>query len=62
MIEHGDSQDPIWDLEWFEGALYVSTDSAIFRLSSNQELEMLDTKLGDSLTCGSLAASDSYWS
>ncbi|HSN23357.1 MAG TPA: hypothetical protein VLS45_04190 [Methylomicrobium sp.] len=34
-IEHEITRENIWDLEWFEGALYVSTMLGVFRLDAN---------------------------
>jgi hypothetical protein len=35
VIQFDDFKQDIWDLEWFDGALYVSTLSALYRLKGN---------------------------
>jgi hypothetical protein len=41
IIDHQDTDDDIWDLEWFEGQLYVSTLHAVYRLNG-EKLEPVD--------------------
>ncbi len=41
VIDHEKTDDDIWDLEWFEGYLYVSTMHAVYRLNK-QQLEQVD--------------------
>ena len=35
-IEHDDTIDDIWDLEWFEGRIYISTFDNVYRLNNNR--------------------------
>jgi len=41
IVDHQKTEDHIWDLEWFEGQLYVSTLHAVYRLNG-KELEPVD--------------------
>jgi len=41
IIEHAMAPDDIWDIEWFEGELYVSTMSGVYRLKDDT-LEPVD--------------------
>jgi len=41
FIDNEETTDDIWDLEWFEGQLYVSTMSAVYWLKE-EELEPVD--------------------
>jgi hypothetical protein len=43
-IDHGETKDDIWDLEWFEGQLYVSTMRVVYRLN---EEELAPVNFGD---------------
>lgn len=36
VIEHEDTADDIWDLEWFEGQLYVATMEGVYRLQKDR--------------------------
>jgi hypothetical protein len=41
VIEHQAFSDDIWDLEWFDGVLYVSTMAGVYRLHEDK-LERVD--------------------
>lgn len=41
VVDHGETENDIWDLEWFKGQLYVSTMHSVYRLN-NQKLEQID--------------------
>lgn len=56
IIEHQVIKDQIWDIEWFQNALYLSTDASIFKLLPDDTLEPVDMNLGYKTTCGSLHA------
>jgi hypothetical protein len=32
VVDHGGTEEDIWDLEWFEKSLYVSADDGLYRL------------------------------
>lgn len=36
MIDHGETKDDIWDIEWFEGNVYISTMNTVYRLNSER--------------------------
>ncbi len=36
IVEHEETENDIWDLEWFEGKLYVSTMEAVYQLNEEQ--------------------------
>jgi hypothetical protein len=40
-IDLGDLDSDIWSIEWFQGNLYLATESGLFRLSSGYRLEPL---------------------
>ena len=58
IIEHDVTKDQIWDMEWFHNSLYLTTDTCIYRLHSDQTLELVDINLGYQITCGFLHAKD----
>lgn len=60
-IAHGATEENLWGMEWFKEALYVASESAVFRLTSTGDLEPTSTKVLD--YCGHLHASDgTMWS
>jgi hypothetical protein len=62
MIEHRETEDDFWDLEWFSGELYLSTMSALFCLRNG---ELRRRQFGKDVpgTCYHLSAtSDVLWS
>jgi hypothetical protein len=62
MIEHTETEDDFWDLEWFEEELYLSTMSALFRLR-NGALRRRQFGKDVPRTCYHLSAtSDVLWS
>mgnify|MGYP002395815536 CR=1 FL=1 len=61
-VMHDITSDDLWGMEWFRGRLYVSTDYAIYVLDGEQ-LEAVNTGLGDSFTYRHLHASNgAMWS
>lgn len=57
VVDHGGTDDELWDVEIFEDAIYLATDDAVFRLNDDDELEPV--KLGKkNVTCGALHAND----
>ena len=61
-IGHSITRDDLWGMEWFGNRLYVASAKAIFRLDGD-DLERVDTGLGDSFTYCELHASDgAMWS
>jgi hypothetical protein len=62
VVEHGETSDDIWDLEWFEGELYVSTMAGVYRLNE-EKLERVDFGMDPPKTTYHLsAASGVLWS
>lgn len=63
LIEHEDTTDDIWGLAWFEGQLYLSTTSVVYRLDGDQ-LKLVDYGDGEvPTTCYHLSAADGIlWS
>ncbi len=55
IIDHEETDDDIWDLEWFEGKLYVSTMDAVYRLKK-EELEPVDFGKDPPKSCYQLSA------
>ena len=56
------TKDTLWDTEWYEGKLYVSTTSGVFWLTKG-DLELLDFGEDTPKTCYHLsAAKDVMWS
>ncbi len=49
-------KDQIWDMEWFQDTLYLTTDTAIYRFFPDYTFELVDINLGCKITCGSLHA------
>ena len=61
-IEHEQTTKDIWDLEWFEGELYASTMSAVYRLKGDV-LEPVDFGDDPPKTCYHLSAANGVlWS
>jgi hypothetical protein len=61
-VEQRQTDDDIWDLEWFEGQLYVSTLHAVFRLN-REELEPVDFGSDPPKSCYQLSsAKGAMWS
>ena len=44
VIDHDETDDDVWDLEWFDGKLYVSTLSGVYRLKKDK---LEPVKFGD---------------
>jgi hypothetical protein len=62
VVEHGDTQEDLWDLQWFNGRLYLSTTRMLYILEDDR-LKIVDT--GDEIpaTCYHLDAADGImWS
>jgi hypothetical protein len=55
VIEHDTTTDDIWDIEWFEGHLYVSTMHGVYRLKDDS-LEPIDFGNDPPKTCYQLSA------
>jgi hypothetical protein len=54
VIDHGETKGDIWDLEWFEDSLYVSTMAAVFRLKGST-LEKVNFGADPPKTCYQLS-------
>jgi hypothetical protein len=62
VIEHEQTDDDIWDLEWFGGQLYVSTMDDVYRLKK-ERLERVDFGDDPPKSCYQLSAGkDVLWS
>ena len=55
VIDHKQTKDDIWDLEWFEGELYVSTLHAVYRLRGDR-LEPVDFGADPPKSCYQLSS------
>ena len=61
-IEHDVTNENLWGMEWFNGKLYLAGEQAIYGLDGDQ-LELVDTGLGDSFTYRHLHANNgAMWS
>lgn len=62
VIEHGATREEIWDLQWFEGRLYLATMRMLYTLADDR-LEPVDTGEETPATCHQLDAADGIlWS
>lgn len=62
IIDHETTSDDIWGIEWFEGSLYISTMSNVFRLSGDK-LQPIDFGDDSPSTCYQLNAAEGVmWS
>lgn len=62
VIEHGETSEDFWDLQWFDGRLYLSTTRMLYRLAG-ERLERVDTGEEIPATCYHLDAADGIlWS
>jgi hypothetical protein len=62
VIDPDGIEDDIWDLEWFDGKLYVSTMHAVYRLE-DEKLELVDFGEDPPKTCYQLSmANGVMWS
>lgn len=55
ILEHEETKDDIWDIEWFEGQLYLSTMHSVYRLNK-EELEAVDFGKDPPKSCYQLSA------
>jgi hypothetical protein len=66
VVDHGMTEEDFWGLEWFQEKVYMSSTKAVYRLKSDEELDLLDTvdmRLGRNRTCYDLHANDDVlWS
>ncbi|MEN0107037.1 MAG: hypothetical protein AAGC84_11510 [Pseudomonas sp.] len=62
VIDHEDTEADLWDLQWFDGALYISTMYSIFRLHG-EHLELVDCGDATPGSCYHLDSADGIlWS
>lgn len=62
-IEQDATSDDLWGMEWFNGELYLTRDSGLFRLDGNDNLVAVDMKLPGKPSCRHLHANDGVlWS
>ncbi len=62
VIDHDDTKVDLWDVEWFEGSIYVSSMSSVYRLK-DQQLEKVDFGDDSPTSCYQLSAADGVmWS
>jgi hypothetical protein len=60
-LEHDETPDNFWGMEWFKGQLYLASDDSIYRVVQAERIEKLD--IGKIKTCGHLHTSDGVmWS
>jgi hypothetical protein len=55
MINHEETNDDIWDIEWFEGQVFISTMHAVYRLNE-EKLEPVDFGDDPPKSCYQLSA------
>jgi hypothetical protein len=58
VIKHDVTEDDFWDAELYNGQVYLSTESTIYRVNDSGDLEEVDVGLGDEVTFGYLHAND----
>lgn len=62
VIEHEETREQFWGMEWFAGALWLSTTDTIYRLNG-ERLEKMDLGFDGTLTTGWLHSRDGVmWS
>jgi hypothetical protein len=62
VIDHGDTEGDVWDIEWFNDQLYLSTIMFIYRLVNNQ-LELVNFGSEQPATTYHLSSADGVmWS
>jgi hypothetical protein len=62
IVDHEEMKDKVWDLEWFEGNLYLSTMSHVYRLDG-ENLELVNFGDDPPTTCYHLSAAEGVmWS
>ena len=63
VLEHDVTSQDFWDIAWFGGHLYLATESALFRMNSNDQIEKIDIGAGEPFTCKQLKSdSNALWS
>lgn len=62
LIDHGDTAEDIWDLEWFAGKLYVSTLDGLFVLDGDRLRPVAYGKHTPKTTYQLSACEDVMWS
>ncbi len=62
-IEHNTTKEDIWDIEWFNNRLYITTKTAFWALGDNDKLELVNMGLGPGISFRHLHANDGVlWS
>jgi len=63
QIDHDATTDQLWGMDWFNNALYVSSEDALYRFDGAETLEPVNVKLGKGWTFGHLHSHDGVlWS
>jgi hypothetical protein len=62
-IDHNLTDQDIWGLEYYADSIFFASDSAIFKITQDHQVERVDTGLGDDWTYRHLYACDKkLWS
>ena len=63
VINHESTDEDLWDIEWFEDKVYVSSMSSVYRLEEGQRLVKVDFGNDTPKTCYQLSTADGVmWS
>jgi hypothetical protein len=57
-INHSSTKSDLWGIEWYRDRLYVAQDNGLFTLTNAGDLEAVDFRAADRITCGHLHAND----
>jgi len=58
QIDHGATEDNLWDLEWYGDRLYLAHDDGLFTLKGANSLEAVKFGIRGTITCRHLHAND----
>jgi hypothetical protein len=58
VVDHQSTEDELWDVETFNGEVYIATSKRVYRLTAADDLEEVDLGVRGKPTCGSLHAND----
>jgi hypothetical protein len=63
LIDHDATNKDIWSIEWYNEQLYAACDDALFVYKENNQVDKVDTGLGDKITSRYLHSNDGVlWS
>jgi hypothetical protein len=58
QIDHGATEDDLWDVEWYGDRLYVAHDDGLFLLTDADDLDIVKFGIRGTITCRHLHAND----